>query len=163
MARLHTEILKNDALHEWYQLYPNRFNNKTNGITQRRWLALANMELAGFITDKIGSSWTTDLDLLKKLENFADDQAVIKQFDEIKQIKKRQLADYIHKHEGVKINPDFIFDIQIKRLHEYKRQLLNAFSILYIYYGLKDGSITEFNPTVFIFGASSRDIRGQKQ
>jgi starch phosphorylase len=155
VARLHTEILKNDALHEWYQLYPNRFNNKTNGITQRRWLALANMELAGFITDKIGSSWTTDLDLLKKLENFADDQAVIKQFDEIKQIKKRQLADYIHKHEGVKINPDFIFDIQIKRLHEYKRQLLNAFSILYIYYGLKDGSITEFNPTVFIFGAKA--------
>ena len=155
VARLHTEILKNDALHEWYQLYPNRFNNKTNGITQRRWLALANMELAGFITDKIGSSWTTDLDLLKKLENFADDQAVIKQFDEIKQIKKRQLADYIHKHEDVKINPDFIFDIQIKRLHEYKRQLLNAFSILYIYYGLKDGSITEFNPTVFIFGAKA--------
>ena len=155
VARLHTEILKNDALHEWYQLYPNRFNNKTNGITQRRWLALANMELAGFITDKIGSSWTTDLDLLKKLENFADDQAVIKQFDDIKQIKKRQLADYIHKHEGVKINPDFIFDIQIKRLHEYKRQLLNAFSILYIYYGLKDGSITEFNPTVFIFGAKA--------
>ena len=113
------------------------------------------MELAGFITDKIGSSWTTDLDLLKKLENFADDQAVIKQFDEIKQIKKRQLADYIHKHEGVKINPDFIFDIQINRLHEYKRQLLNAFSILYIYYGLKDGSITEFNPTVFIFGAKA--------
>lgn len=155
VARLHTEILKNDALHEWYQLYPNRFNNKTNGITQRRWLALANMELAGFITDKIGSSWTTDLDLLKKLENFADDQAVIKQFDDIKQIKKRQLADYIHKHEDVKINPDFIFDIQIKRLHEYKRQLLNAFSILYIYYGLKDGSITEFNPTVFIFGAKA--------
>ncbi len=82
-------FLKNDALHEWYELYPERFNNKTNGITQRRWLALANMELAGFITDKIGNSWTTDLDLLKKLENFADDQAVIKQFDEIKQIKEK--------------------------------------------------------------------------
>ncbi len=155
VAQIHTDILKNDALKEWYALYPERFNNKTNGITQRRWLALANMELAGFITDKIGSAWVTDLDNLKKLEKFKDDKAVIKEFGEIKHLKKRQLADYVMEREGIKIDPDFIFDIQVKRLHEYKRQLLNAFSILDIYYGLKDGRIKEFNPTVFIFGAKA--------
>ena len=155
VAWIHTEILKNDALKEWYQIYPERFNNKTNGITQRRWLALANMELSGFITDKIGNAWITDLDKLKELERYADDESVIRQFDSIKRIKKQQLAEYIEKKEGIKINPDFIFDIQVKRLHEYKRQLLNAFSILDIYFGLKDGSIKEFNPTCFIFGAKA--------
>lgn len=155
VAKLHTEILKNDALKEWYELYPDRFNNKTNGITQRRWLALANMELSGFISDKIGNSWVTELDRLKDLEKYANDRNVIKQFGDIKKIKKRQLADYIFKQEGIRINPDFIFDIQVKRLHEYKRQLLNAFSILDIYFGLKDGRIKEFNPTVFIFGAKA--------
>ena len=155
VARLHTEILKNDALKEWYEIYPERFNNKTNGITQRRWLALANMELSGFITDKIGNSWITDLTHLTNLMKYADDPQVIKEFGDIKQIKKRQLADFIEKKDGVKINPNFIFDIQIKRLHEYKRQLLNAFSILDIYYGLKSGRITEFNPMVFIFGAKA--------
>lgn len=155
VAKLHTEILKKDALKEWYELYPERFNNKTNGITQRRWLALANMELAGFISDKIGSSWITDLSKLKELERFADDRAVIKEFDNIKRIKKRQLAEYIYKQETITVNPDFIFDIQVKRLHEYKRQLLNAFSILDIYFGLKDGRITDFNPTCFIFGAKA--------
>jgi starch phosphorylase len=155
VAGLHTEILKNDALSEWYEIYPERFNNKTNGITQRRWLALANMELSGFITDKIGNSWITDLDKLKELEKYKDDKAVIKQFGDIKKIKKRQLADYILKQEGITLNTDFIFDIQIKRLHEYKRQLLNAFSILDIYFGLKDGRIKDFNPTVFIFGGKA--------
>lgn len=155
VAMLHTEILKNDALSEWYEIYPERFNNKTNGITQRRWLALANMELSGFITDKIGNSWITDLDKLKELEKYKDDKAVIKQYGDIKKIKKRQLADYILKREGITINTDFIFDIQIKRLHEYKRQLLNAFSILDIYFGLKDGRIKDFNPTAFIFGAKA--------
>ncbi|NLP34509.1 MAG: glycogen/starch/alpha-glucan phosphorylase [Clostridiales bacterium] len=155
VAKIHTEILKNDALKEWYELYPDRFNNKTNGITQRRWLALANMELAGFITDKIGNSWITQLDYLKNLMKYVDDKNVIKQFGEIKQIKKRQLAEYIYKQEGITVNPDFIFDIQIKRLHEYKRQLLNAFSILDIYFGLKDGRIKEFHPTAFIFGAKA--------
>lgn len=155
VAQLHTDILKKDALKEWYEIYPERFNNKTNGITQRRWLALANMELSGFITDKIGSSWVTNLDHLKELEKFANDKIVIKQFGDIKRIKKRQLADYIYKKESIRIDPDFIFDIQVKRLHEYKRQLLNAFSILDIYYGLKEGRITEFNPTVFLFGAKA--------
>ncbi len=155
VAQLHTEILKNDALNEWYRIYPERFNNKTNGITQRRWLALANMELSGFITDKIGNGWITNLDNLKKLEKFKDDATVIKEFGDIKKLKKRQLADFIFEREGVKLNPDFIFDIQVKRLHEYKRQLLNAFSILDIYFGLKDGRIKEFNPTAFIFGAKA--------
>ncbi len=155
VAMLHTEILKKDALAKWYQLYPERFNNKTNGITQRRWLALANMELAGFITDKIGNSWITDLSAIKKLEKFTDDKAVIKEYTDIKQIKKKQLAEYIFKHEGTSIDPNFIFDIQIKRLHEYKRQLLNAFSILDIYYGIKEGRIKDFTPTVFIFGAKA--------
>lgn len=155
VAKIHTDILKEDALKEWYALYPERFNNKTNGITQRRWLGLANMELSGFISDKIGNAWITDLDKLKELEKYAQDDATIKQYDAIKKIKKQQLAEYIEKKEGVKINPDFIFDIQVKRLHEYKRQLLNAFSILDIYYGLKDGRIKDFTPTCFIFGAKA--------
>ena len=155
VARIHTEILKNDALKEWYAIYPERFNNKTNGITQRRWLALANEELAGFINDKIGNSWVTNLDELKKIEKFADKKKVLKEFDEIKKIKKQQLATYVKEKEGIDMDPSFIFDIQVKRLHEYKRQLLNAFSILDIYYGLKDGRIKDFNPTAFIFGAKA--------
>jgi len=155
VAKLHTEILKKDVLSEWYEIYPERFNNKTNGITQRRWLALANMELSGFISDKIGNSWITDLDRLKDLKKYADDKAIIKQFGDIKRIKKRQLADYILKQEDIRVNPEFIFDIQVKRLHEYKRQLLNAFSILDLYFGLKDERITEFNPTVFLFGGKA--------
>lgn len=155
VAAIHSEILKHDVFKKWYELYPTRFYNVTNGITQRRWLALCNMELAGFISDKIGNSWITDLDRLKDLEKFVGDQTVIKQFNDIKRIKKRQLAEYIDKQEGIKVNPDFIFDIQVKRLHEYKRQLLNVFSILDLYFGLKEGRITDFNPTVFIFGAKS--------
>lgn len=155
VAEIHTDILKNRVLKEWYLLYPERFNNKTNGISQRRWLALANEELAQFITDKIGSSWVTDLDKLKDMEKYASDPAVIKEFDKIKQTKKRQLAEYIYRHEGIKIDSDFIFDVQIKRIHEYKRQLLNAFSILDIYFGLKDGRIKDFYPTVFIFGGKA--------
>ena len=155
VAKIHTEILKNTALNEWYRLYPERFNNKTNGITQRRWLALCNQELSGFITDKIGGSWVTDLSKLKGLEAFWDDPETLQQFAEIKQLKKQQLADYIEKHEGVRLDPRFLFDIQAKRLHEYKQQLLNAFSILDIYFGLKDGRISNFYPTVFLFGAKA--------
>ncbi len=155
VAAIHTDILKNDALKEWYAIYPERFNNKTNGITQRRWLALCNMELSGFITENIGADWVTDLTKLKKLESLAGDTEKVKQFNEIKAIKKQQLAEYIEAKEGVKIDPSFIYDIQIKRLHEYKRQLLNAFSILDIYYGIKDGSIKNFQPMCFIFGAKA--------
>ncbi len=155
VAQIHTEILKNDALKEWYAVYPERFNNKTNGITQRRWLALCNPELSGFITDKIGSGWVTDLSKLKKLEAFADDKVTLQKFDEIKKLKKQQLAEFVLAKEGVQLNTNAIFDIQIKRLHEYKRQLLNALSILDIYFGLKDGRIKDFYPTTFIFGAKA--------
>lgn len=155
VAKIHTDLLKSSVLKEWYELYPERFNNKTNGITQRRWLALSNMELSGFITDKIGSGWVTDLDKLKNLEPFGKKQDVMEQFTKIKQIKKQQLAEYMKKKDGIEISPEFLFDVQVKRLHEYKRQLLNAFSILDIYFGLKDGRIKEFYPTAFIFGAKA--------
>lgn len=155
VAYLHTEILKNDVLSEWYELYPERFNNKTNGITQRRWLALANRELSSFITDRIGDGWITDLDELKKLAPYASNDNSLRQFAEIKSVKKQQLADYIEKHDGIRIDSSFIYDVQIKRLHEYKRQLLNAFSILDIYFGIKEGRIKNFTPTVFIFGAKA--------
>ena len=156
VAAIHTEILKNDALKEWYELYPERFQNKTNGITQRRWLALCNPELSAMITKLLGNAdWVKDLDELKKLEKFADDESVLNEFMAVKEAKKHQLADFIKAHDGKEIDPDWIFDIQIKRLHEYKRQFLNALGILYIYFGIKDGSIKDFTPTVFIFGAKS--------
>ncbi len=156
VARIHTEILKKDALKEWYKLYPNKFQNKTNGITPRRWIALCNKELSAVITELLkGDNWVTHLEELDKLKWFADNKNELNRFADIKRTKKVQLAEYIKEHEGVEINPDSIYDIQIKRLHEYKRQLLNAFSILYIYYGIKDGSIKNFHPTTFIFGAKS--------
>ena len=156
VAAIHTEILKNDALKERYELYPERFQNKTNGITQRRWLALCNPELSAMITKLLGNAdWVKDLDELKKLEKFADDESVLNEFMAVKEAKKHQLADFIKAHDGKEIDPDWIFDIQIKRLHEYKRQFLNALGILYIYFGIKDGSIKDFTPTVFIFGAKS--------
>ncbi len=155
VAHIHTEILKNSVLKEWYELYPERFNNKTNGITQRRWLALCNPELSAFITERIGDKWITDLNDLKNLNKYVDDKKSLDDFRKIKNQKKLQLCEYIKKHEGVTLNPDFIFDIQIKRLHEYKRQLLNILSIIDIYYCIKDGTIKDFNPTVFLFGAKA--------
>ena len=156
VAEIHTEILKTDALKDWYKLYPKKFQNKTNGITPRRWLALCNKELSALICElNKGNEWVTDLEQLQKLKWFADNKNELQRFMDIKHQKKVQLAEYIKEHEGIEINPDSIFDIQIKRLHEYKRQLLNAFGILYIYYGIKDGSIKNFHPTTFIFGAKS--------
>lgn len=156
VAKLHTEILKKDALPEWYEMFPERFQNKTNGITPRRWLALCNPALSSIITELLGSeAWITDLPKLAELRKYADSQEVLERFMNSKDLNKRNLAKYIKEHEGVDINPDSMFDIQIKRLHEYKRQLLNAFGILYIYYGIKDGSIANFAPTTFIFGAKS--------
>ncbi len=156
VARIHTEILKHDALKEWYYVYPERFQNKTNGVTQRRWFALCNPELFAFVCEKLGHDRVaTLLKEIKGMEAFVDDQAVLDRFIAIKHANKIRLAEYIQKVEGVELNPDSIFDIQIKRLHEYKRQLLNAFSILYIYYGIKEGSIQNFHPTTFIFGAKS--------
>ena len=156
VAEIHTQILKDSVLADWYSIYPERFLNETNGITQRRWLALCNMELSALITELLGSDeWITDLDKLRTLEKYADDEAILRRFIDIKQTKKSQLADFIKVHDGVEVAPGSVFDIQIKRLHEYKRQLLNAFSILWIYYGIKDGSISNFTPTTFIFGAKS--------
>lgn len=156
VAAIHTEILKAETLKDWYKIYPERFQNKTNGITQRRWLALCNSELSDLITRLLGNDgWIKNLDELAKLKKYADDENILKEFIEIKSKKKRQLADFIKTHDGIKVDSGTIFDIQIKRLHEYKRQFLNALSILYIYYGIKDGSITDFTPTTFIFGAKS--------
>lgn len=156
VAEIHTEILKDSVLADWYKLYPERFQNKTNGITQRRWLALCNRELADMATDLTGGKeWLTNLDKLKSLEQYADDDGIIERFLNIKKNNKRALAEYIKNKEGIEINPDSVFDIQIKRLHEYKRQLLNAFSILYIYFGIKSGEIINMNPVTFIFGAKS--------
>lgn len=156
VARIHTEILKHDALKEWYFVYPERFQNKTNGVTQRRWFALCNPELFSFVCEKLGNDRVTVLlKEIKAMEQFAEDPAVIQRFMEIKRANKERLCAFIETKENVRINPDSIFDVQVKRLHEYKRQLLNAFSILYLYYGIKDGSITDFYPTTFIFGAKS--------
>lgn len=155
VARIHTDLLKRSALREWYALYPERFNNKTNGITPRRWLALCNPELSALITRRIGEGWITDLEQLRRLRPFCDDPAAIREFMEVKAEKKRQLCRYIEQREGVSISPDAVFDIQIKRLHEYKRQLLAAFSILDIYFSLKAGALQGFHPTVFLFGAKA--------
>lgn len=156
VAEIHTELLKTTVLKEWYALAPEKFQNKTNGITQRRWLGVCNPELTGLFRELGGSEeFLKNLDALKSLSAYADDSAVMKKFHAVKQQKKQQLADFIKQTEGVAINPETCFDIQIKRLHEYKRQLLNAFSILWIYYGIKDGTIKDFTPTTFLFGAKS--------
>lgn len=155
VAEIHTEILKSDALNEWYKLYPDRFNNKTNGITPRRWLGLCNKELSAFISENIGDGWIYNLEEIKKMLPLAEDTLHLDEFIKIKKIKKQQLCNYIWAKEGVVVNPDFVFDVQIKRLHEYKRQLLNAFSIMDIYFGLKNGEIEEFQPTLFLFGAKA--------
>lgn len=154
VAWIHTEILKNDVLNDWYKIYPERFQNKTNGITQRRWLGLCNPELSELITENIGDGWLRDLSELKKFEEKINAKT-IKQFNKIKLEKKKQLADFIEKSEGIKLDPNFIFDIQVKRLHEYKRQLLNAFSIMSIYFKLKNGELPNWQPTAFIFGAKA--------
>ena len=156
VAKLHTEILKDDVLKEWYQVYPERFQNKTNGITQRRWLGLCNPELSAMITEKVGSDdCLIDLSLISKLNEFADDAKTITKFNNIKKKKKVQLAEYIKKMDGYDVNPNTIFDIQVKRLHEYKRQLLNAFSIMTIYFRLKEKKLKNWTPTTFIFGAKA--------
>lgn len=155
VAALHTNILKKHELKDWYELFPEKFNNKTNGITQRRWLLKSNPELAEFITDKIGSDWITDFVKIKKLQEYKDDKIVLDKIMEIKHLKKVQLAEYIKEHNNIDIDPNSIFDIQIKRLHEYKRQLLNIFHIMYLYNRLKADSSFDFYPRTFIFGAKS--------
>jgi starch phosphorylase len=155
VAALHTEILKKDALKEWYEIFPDRFQNKTNGVTPRRWLGLCNPELSSLITEKIGDGWQVELDRLENLKKFVDDTATIHRFIDIKADKKRQLAAYIKKMDGIDIDPTWIFDVQVKRLHEYKRQLLNAFSVMDLYFQIKDNRLPDLHPTVFIFGAKA--------
>lgn len=156
VAEIHTEILKRDFLNGFYNLYPQKFQNKTNGITQRRWLALCNPELSALITELLGSKrWITDLTQLKKLEKYADDTEILQRFIAIKQENKQKLADFVYKKEGVRLNTDTVFDSQIKRLHEYKRQLLNILCILELYFEIKEGTIKDITPTTFIFGAKS--------
>lgn len=155
VAALHTDILKHIELKEWYELFPERFLNKTNGITQRRWLLEANPELSKLITELIGDKWITDFSQMKNLEKHIADKNVVDRFLEIKTEKKKQLAQFIERTQGIKINPESIFDIQIKRLHEYKRQLLNIFHILDLYYRLKENPAMEIYPVTYIFGAKS--------
>lgn len=155
VAKIHSELLKSNLFANWYRVYPERFNNKTNGITQRRWLALANPELAQTITNTIGNRWITDLSHLGELNAYVDDPSFLQTLREIKRVKKEQLADYLQKRSGLTLRADFMLDSQIKRLHEYKRQLLNAFSILDTYFGLKEGRIQTFTPTVYLFGGKA--------
>lgn len=155
VAALHTEILKNKALKDFYLMMPEKFSNKTNGITQRRFLAHANPLLAKWITDKIGDKWMTDLSELDKLKSYATDNEAQSEFMEIKRKNKIRLADYIKEHNGIIVDPDTIFDIHSKRLHEYKRQLMNVLHIIYLYNKLKENPNMEFAPRTFIFGAKA--------
>ncbi|MBN2946767.1 MAG: glycogen/starch/alpha-glucan phosphorylase [Blautia sp.] len=155
VARLHTEILKNQELKDFYEMMPEKFNNKTNGITQRRFLLHANPLLADWITEHIGPDWITDLPQLKKLAVYADDEKALQEFMNIKFRNKERLAKYILEHNGVEVDPHSIFDVQVKRLHEYKRQLLNILHVIYLYNQIKMHPEMEFYPRTFIFGAKA--------
>ena len=155
VAELHTELLKTQELKDWAELYPEKFNNKTNGITQRRWLLTANPMLADFITKRIGSDWVKDLTKLKGLEKYLDDDASLKELLEIKQENKRRLAEYLKVSQNEFLDPDSIFDVQVKRLHEYKRQLLNVLHIMYVYNRLIEDPSYNPVPRTYIFGAKA--------
>ncbi len=155
VAALHTEILKKDVLKDFYEMMPEKFSNKTNGITQRRFLLHGNQKLASWITDKIGDNWITNLDELSKLKVYADDQKALQEFMTIKHQNKERLADYILQHNGVEVDPNSIFDIQVKRLHEYKRQLLNILHVMYLRNQIKANPGMHFYPKTYIFGAKA--------
>jgi len=154
VAEIHSQILKDDCFKEWYAAFPERFQNKTNGVTPRRWMGLCNPELTQMIKYRVGGDFLNDMEKLELLKPQIDED-MVKQFNGIKRQKKEQLAKVVYEQEGVKLNPDFMFDVQVKRLHEYKRQLLNALSIVDIYFRLKEGSLKDFQPTVYLFGAKS--------
>ena len=154
VAAIHTQILKDDCFKDWYHMFPQRFQNKTNGVTPRRWMGLCNPELTQLIKYRVGGDFLKDMDKLAKLKPMIDDD-MVRQFNAVKRTKKEQLCKVIAEHEGVQLNPDFVFDVQVKRLHEYKRQLMNALSIVDIYFRLKNGELPNFQPTAFIFGAKS--------
>ena len=155
VAQLHTEILEKQELKDFYQMMPEKFNNKTNGITQRRFLAHGNPLLADWITDKIGDGWITDLSQIAKLKPLVEDEDARREFMEIKYQNKVRLAKYIKEHNGIDVDPRSIFDIQVKRLHEYKRQLLNILHIMYLYNQIKEHPEMSFYPRTFIFGAKA--------
>lgn len=156
VARLHTEILKNDLLKDWYAIWPERFQNKTNGITQRRWLALCNPQLAALLTELLGSDrWLTDLSALKELERYADDETVLNRFIAIKGERRQALAAFAKAKYGLRLEADTVFDVQIKRMHEYKRQFLNILAILELYFEIKEGKLRNFAPTTFLFAGKS--------
>ncbi|MBS5670865.1 MAG: glycogen/starch/alpha-glucan phosphorylase [Firmicutes bacterium] len=154
VAEIHSQILKDSLFRDWFQVYPERFQNKTNGVTPRRWMGLCNPELTQMIKYRVGRDFLTDLDQLERLKPMIDDD-MVRQFNQIKHTKKEQLAAVVEKREGVRLNPDFMFDVQVKRAHEYKRQLMNALSVVDIYFRLKEGSLQNFYPTVYLFGAKS--------
>ena len=156
VAALHTEIIKKDTLHEWYEVWPQKFNNKTNGVTPRRWLYQCNPRLAALLTETLGSdAWVRDLELLRPLRDRADDGELLQKLGSVKYQNKQDFAAWIKARQGIDINPDAVFDVQIKRLHEYKRQLLNAFYILDLYFQIKNDEVTAVPPRVFIFGAKA--------
>ncbi len=156
VARLHTEILKKRELRDFYEMMPGKFNNKTNGITQRRFLMHGNPLLADWVTEKLGTKdWITDLSLMSGLKKYADDEEALKEFMEIKYKNKERLAKYILEHNGVEVDPRSIFDVQVKRLHEYKRQLLNILHVMYIYNKIKEHPEMSFYPRTYIFGAKA--------
>lgn len=155
VARLHTDILKKQELKDFYEMMPEKFNNKTNGITQRRFLLHGNPILADWVTDKIGDGWITDLSQISKLKVYADDKKAQQEFMNIKYKNKQRLAKYILEHNGIEVDPNSIFDVQVKRLHEYKRQLLNILHVMYLYNQIKRHPEMDFYPRTFIFGAKA--------
>ena len=155
VARLHTEILKNQELKDFYELYPEKYNNKTNGITQRRFLLHGNPLLADWVTKKVGDGWITDLPKIAALKDYAKNEKAQEEFMKIKYQNKLRLAEYIKEHNGIDVDPNSIFDVQVKRLHEYKRQLLNILHVMYLYNQLKEHPTMEFYPRTFIFGAKA--------
>ncbi len=155
VAYIHTEILKNRELKEWYDRYPEKFLNKTNGVAQRRWVTLSNRELAGLITSRIGDGWIKDFSQIKEIEQFIDDDEFVREFNEVKYKRKLKLVEYIRKRDKLEVNPNTVFDIHAKRLHEYKRQLLNAFAVMDLYFRIKDGQLENLPPATFIFAAKA--------
>lgn len=155
VAMVHTDIIMKHLLNNWYELYPKKFTNITNGVTPRRWVKLANPELGAFLSKYVGNGWITNMDLLSQLDQYKNNPEVLAEYAKVKRVAKHALADEIYKREGIKIDPDSIFDCQVKRIHEYKRQLMNALRILYIYDQLKQGKLPNFYKTTFIIGGKA--------
>lgn len=156
VAQIHTEILKQSVLTPWEQLYPGKIVNQTNGITPRRWVGLCNPQLSALITELLGSQdWLSDLDQLAKLRPLAEDETILRRFQSIKAEKKQELSTYLQKKEGITVNPEWLFDIQVKRFHEYKRQTMNALAALVLYFRLKEGKLPNFRPMMILFGGKS--------